>query len=323
MLKAKKYNQTLFAFLFLGIFAYKTYQMINIPLPPKGGIFFYSNQNYPLQRVVSSFIHKANKSIDIECFMITDPTILGLLKKKSLSLPVSIYHHRHHPKVFSSFNNTTITPSHRSALMHKKLIMIDEEYLLIGSTNLTETSLLMHENFMIGFHHKDLATSIKHKEAYYLCKEFHFYQIPKGKKEFLRELLSLIEKSEKSISVVMFCLSHKAITEALYAAKERGVKVEVILDGHTYDAGLDALFPTFRIRENHLMHHKFALIDEKILIFGSANWTKGGLSSNEEIEVIFHETPPSLLRSIDSLFKSLHKKAQNTIDQNKKREKKA
>ncbi len=320
MLKAKEYNPILFLVAFVGLFTYETCKMIFIPLPQQSGIFFYSNENYPLQQVVLRFLQKAKKSIDIECFMVTDPEILSLLRLKSLKLPVSIYHHRHHPSVFIPQQRLTVSPSKRSGLMHKKMIMVDDQWILIGSTNLTETSLLMHENVMIGFHSPEMGKAIREKKPVYSSEKFTLYQLPQAKKNFLGDLLLLIDNAKSSIYVVMFCLSHEKIIKALEGAQKRGVNVEVIIDGHTYDAGLGAFFPVHRLREKHLMHHKFAIIDHTYLVFGSANWTKGGLSKNEEIEILFREAPEDLVGNFLSIFKNLRKKCQNSIDQSSKKE---
>ncbi len=288
--------------------------MIYIPLPSQSGIFFYSNRHYSLQQVVYRFLEKAERSIWIECFMVTDPLILKILKKNEGHVDMHIYHHRQHPSVFSSLDKAEILSSTRSGLMHKKLILIDDEYVLLGSTNLTETSLLMHENIMIGFHCPEMGNAIRHRKPTYQNASFHFYQLPIGKKAFIEDLIPILENAKESIYVVMFCLSHEKIIKSLHEAHQRGVDVQIIIDSHTFDAGLDRYFPIHRIKEKHLMHHKFALIDQKTLVFGSANWTKGGLSKNEEIEVIFHQIPPSMTKSFFSLFKTLRKKSQTTID---------
>lgn len=50
-----------------------------------------------------------------------------------------------------------------------------------------------------------------------------------------------------------------------------------------------------------LMHHKFAIIDGRILIHGSLNWTQQALLGNWE-NVTITSQPEKLIRSFDDYF---------------------
>jgi phosphatidylserine/phosphatidylglycerophosphate/cardiolipin synthase-like enzyme len=53
------------------------------------------------------------------------------------------------------------------------------------------------------------------------------------------------------------------------------------------------------------MHHKLCLIDNKIFITGSANWSKSGFKKNEEVLVIFDKLEESEKASLPKLFLDL------------------
>ena len=88
------------------------------------------------------------------------------------------------------------------------------------------------------------------------------------------------------------------LIDALIKAKKRGVDVEVILDIRQKDdrttirnletgkrlttAGVRVIFDT----EQVTTHSKLLIIDEKIVVIGSTNWTYSALTSNHESSIV-------------------------------------
>ena len=77
--------------------------------------------------------------------------------------------------------------------------------------------------------------------------------------------------------------------QALIDAKERGCWVQVIIDKESLStlyihelasAGVECSH--HNLSNSAWMHHKFAVIDEFLLINGSLNWTKWAVMSNHE-----------------------------------------
>jgi len=98
-----------------------------------------------------------------------------------------------------------------------------------------------------------------------------------------------ISKAQKTIDVVMYNLTNREISQELIKAKGRGVWVRVFLDPgegngryskgrYLMGKGIDVRFYT----GNGLMHNKFAVIDNRILITGSFNWTAAAERENQE-----------------------------------------
>ena len=99
-------------------------------------------------------------------------------------------------------------------------------------------------------------------------------------------LKDLLESAERSIDVCMFVLSCAVLLDALIDAHRKGIKVRIICDnmkisGSAYkitDAGLDV-----RVDNSPaMMHHKFMIIDQEVLLTGSYNWTASGAAYNRE-----------------------------------------
>jgi phosphatidylserine/phosphatidylglycerophosphate/cardiolipin synthase-like enzyme len=106
-------------------------------------------------------------------------------------------------------------------------------------------------------------------------------------------ILPLIKQAKETIDVSIFFLTHNKISKALVDAKERGVKVRVILDAtaatngyskHNYlrENGIDVKVESWGGK----MHMKAAVIDSKHIIVGSMNWTLAGEKKNDENTII-------------------------------------
>ncbi len=116
-----------------------------------------------------------------------------------------------------------------------------------------------------------------------------------------KELQTCLQKAHKTICIATFALTDKNITNQLIKAHQAGIKVTVITDKekmrerHSKINTLVAhgipvyyynttLNPNIRQQKakNALMHHKFIVIDDETLIFGSLNLTKAGQEENIE-----------------------------------------
>jgi phosphatidylserine/phosphatidylglycerophosphate/cardiolipin synthase-like enzyme len=98
-----------------------------------------------------------------------------------------------------------------------------------------------------------------------------------------------IRKASQTIDIAMYFLSSRGIAHALVKAKENNVRVRIVLDeGQEIEAASKAGYLIkhgFEVRYHMgfgLMHNKFAVIDGKILITGSFNWTATAQERNEE-----------------------------------------
>jgi len=98
-----------------------------------------------------------------------------------------------------------------------------------------------------------------------------------------------INKAASEIDVAIYIFTNPDIAEALVAAKVRGVKVRVLLDGDNVDMNyskaeslVDNGIPVRHETGTGLMHNKFAVVDDSIVLTGSFNWTRAAESANDE-----------------------------------------
>jgi phosphatidylserine/phosphatidylglycerophosphate/cardiolipin synthase-like enzyme len=98
-----------------------------------------------------------------------------------------------------------------------------------------------------------------------------------------------ISKAQKTVDIAMYDLTNREISPELLKAKWNGIGIRVFLDKgegngryskgrYLMDHGIDVRF----YKGTGLMHNKFAVIDDKVLITGSFNWTAGAERENQE-----------------------------------------
>jgi len=122
---------------------------------------------------------------------------------------------------------------------------------------------------------------------YAIQADVSVYFSPKGGCE--QAIMQAINDAKKNILIAMYQFSDYDIITAVKEAKKRGVDIEIIVDGDAVQnfrelmeelisAGIPVKF-TFG---KGIMHNKFAVIDTKIVITGSYNWTKNAREDNFE-----------------------------------------
>ena len=104
-----------------------------------------------------------------------------------------------------------------------------------------------------------------------------------------RAIVEALDSAKESVRVQAYSFTSAAIAKALIEAHKRGVKIEVILDKSNrtknYSAAdflLHAGIPTFIDARHAIAHNKIILIDGRIVITGSFNFTQAAESRNAE-----------------------------------------
>ncbi len=126
-----------------------------------------------------------------------------------------------------------------------------------------------------------------------------------------KELARLIKAAKKETVVAAYAFSSKYLGQALSSALKRGVKIRVLLDGdnarkaYSIDEwlvaeGIDVRF--VEIKRGSL-HHKFMIIDGKLLMTGSYNFTNESEFRNHEAAIFTNNK--ALIQSFAAEFERL------------------
>ncbi len=284
----------------------------------------YSNPSrVDLKMTLMSAIGKAKKSIFLCMFGLSDPGVVhALAEKAKRHIPVHIYYDtKGSPDFRKMIPSAIIHPVLTQGIMHQKILILDDETVFLGSANFTHASLKMHDNLVIGLKNQKIAHFLKEKvpntPGYIRClvggQDVEIWLLPDLKGNTLTDLKRKIKHASKSIRIALFTLTHHLLIEELIAARKRGVDVTVILDMHS---SLGASSSAVEMLTNanirvlvsqgvQLMHHKFAYIDDRVLITGSANWTKAAFAKNSDCIIVLHNVTAEQKSCMRHIWKTL------------------
>lgn len=263
-------------------------------------------------------VQGAHRSVLLIIYSLTDPKLIDALNRQAnKGVSIKIFHDTTTP-LFSMTKLSQCIDKQgikMSGLMHQKILVVDSEKVWIGSANMTAESLKVHDNLVVGLINADLAHAIEKQHPFFsfTCggQDIEYWSFPQKGKEGLKRLIQLIDNAQQSIRVAMFTWTHPALSEAIIRAHQRGVDVDIILDHgqalgvchQALDTLLEAGVNTRLSTGLGLLHHKFAWIDEQILINGSANWTLAAFTRNKDCFLILHALSPSQNATLRQLWK--------------------
>ncbi|XP_074551615.1 mitochondrial cardiolipin hydrolase [Halichoeres trimaculatus] len=123
-----------------------------------------------------------------------------------------------------------------------------------------------------------------------------FCSLPHGIETSFSRLLRHILSASSSLDLCVFAFSNMDLGRAILALHSRGVIIRVLAD-KDYTAISGSQIGTLRkagicvrcSKGTVYMHHKFVVLDSRLLITGSLNWTLTAVQSNDENLIITEE----------------------------------
>jgi phosphatidylserine/phosphatidylglycerophosphate/cardiolipin synthase-like enzyme len=262
---------------------------------------YFCNHNNCSQGLISEL----NQSSKLECafYDMNIPSLVSVIKTKdyNLVLDKKLEEDNLFEKAFYL---------QQSAYMHHKFCIIDNNKVLTGSMNPTRFGTQRNDNNFILIESEILAQNYRNELNYLLAKDspkninifalndfvIENYFCPRECSIGINRLLKLINLSNKSIHVAAFSLTSEEIFLALIDAHERGVEVNIIMEKRMMNSksskfeilktyGINIIFDL----NPGSMHHKFIVIDNEIVQFGSLNYSENAIKrNNENILIIYN-----------------------------------
>jgi len=261
-----------------------------------------------LKEIVLDFLKEASDEVHIVAYGINDEDVIKSLEElENTGIVVKIAGE----KVSGKMN--AYIDAERS-LLHVKYIVLDGKKVLFGSANFTKSSLEENINAMIVFDSEKVSYFFSNITKWltegteplnYLKTDFGtFFLIPFVDGE--AEIFKILKKAKKSVKLCYYAFTDEDIFAFLKYLSSRGVKIKMILDDWIESSRLSKLrWGGFDVKivEKPLLHHKFMIVDDKILVFGSANLTESGLHKN--VEVIFETQKKDFVKDFIEEFERL------------------
>lgn len=212
-----------------------------------------------------------------------------------------------------------------AGLMHAKFMLVDGKTLLIGSNNWSSTGTSINEENTIVVHAlpQDELLSAFGCAFEAIWEQDHGGAVRCSTREVaftpgsapLGMLKDAIRGAETSVEVLMHHLLFDDLVKVLAQAAERGVRVRVVVNaadreetrGRYWDrlrsAGGQVRYKQGNSDLYQLMHHKLCIVDGRILVNGSGNWSGSAFFNNFEFYV-WHQAP-DVVDAFDDLFNRL------------------
>lgn len=223
---------------------------------------------------------------------------------------------------------------HRSALMHNKFAVIDNQVLWTGSMNFTPNDVYRNNNNMLRLALPELVANYNARfERLFQNRAENApgKQVPNPKITLTdgvtienyfsptggvqRAILAKLKAAKKSIRVTAFTFTDTAMANILKAQAKAHITVQGVFEtrnngavGAEYDnlksAGLDIL-PDGNC---YTLHSKTMVIDDRYVVMGSYNFTASAEKSNDENVLIIDD--PQMAKAYRDEFKRLYAQAQ-------------
>jgi phosphatidylserine/phosphatidylglycerophosphate/cardiolipin synthase-like enzyme len=203
----------------------------------------------------------------------------------------------------------------REGLMHDKFMVIDRSEVWMGSMNFTFSGTYEDNNNLIHIRSVKMAENYtKEFEEMFVDDKFGedvvpetpnpevtidstrmeiFFSPDDGVAEYILEVLN---DAEESIYFMAFSFTTDEFGEAIRLKAENGLTVAGVMEeeqvksnmGTEYDPFKQAGFDVLIDGNDGLMHHKVIIVDGKIVITGSYNFSHSAETRNDENLIIFH-----------------------------------
>lgn len=223
----------------------------------------------------------------------------------------------------------------RGPLMHHKFTVVDGTWVETGSWNYTDGDTYRLNNNMIVIQSPDLAANYTSEfEKMFLLKQFgpnknrrvpypvltigdtrvENYFSPQG--DVADQIARTIGTARTSIRFLAFSFTSDTIAAAMFERAKAGVTISGVFETtgsktsySEFRRMKDAGLPVYQDGSPWAMHHKVIIIDERIVIFGSFNFSDNANTQNDENLLIVENA--DLARAFQAEFERMVALAQN------------
>ena len=214
-------------------------------------------------------------------------------------------------------NGMSVIEDKRSALMHNKFIVIDGRFLWTGSMNFSTNGVYCNNNHVVRIDSPRLASNyLAEMDEMYFDRVFgprspentQFTFLVNGveienyfaaEDELAPIIGRVIARADEEVLFMAFAFTSDDIGEQVMERAEAGLTVKGVFEttGATnrysyYGELVDAELPNVEVRRDgnsRIMHHKVFILDRKVVVLGSYNFTGNANDNNDENILIVHD----------------------------------
>ena len=223
----------------------------------------------------------------------------------------------------------------RDGLMHDKFIILDRSEVWLGSMNFTDGGAFDDNNNLMRIHSTKIAENyIKEFEEMFVDEKFGEQVVPETPHPtvtidgtridvyfspddgILAALVPILGSAQESIYFMAYSFTSNQLGDIVRQKAEAGLTVAGVMDEEQVMSNQGTEFDPFRQAEldvridgiDGLMHHKVFIVDQKIVVLGSYNFSQSAEERNDENLMIVYD--PAIARQFISEFRRVQKEAQ-------------
>lgn len=199
-----------------------------------------------------------------------------------------------------------------NGLMHDKFLIIDGKMLFVGSWNLAYNDTYRNNNNLLEISDSRLIANYQTKfNELFVDKLFGTHaevQVPNPEltisgttvenyfsptDHVMERLIQYVQDAQKSVHFMAFTYTDKDLANAMIAQAQAGLDVQGVIENRASSQGaLPVLFcagvPVKTDGNKYTMHHKVIIIDGKIVVTGSFNFTNAADHDNDDNIIVLH-----------------------------------
>jgi phosphatidylserine/phosphatidylglycerophosphate/cardiolipin synthase-like enzyme len=271
--------------------------------------------------VLIAAIDKATQTVDMAMFNFTFSKVAdALVRAKNRQVRVRLVMES------ESMDNAAVTRiksagipvvgDNHEGLMHNKFTVIDGKSVWTGSLNMSGGGIYNDNNNLLLLPNEKIAQDYTTEfEEMFTQKQFgpdspantpypvvmvdgrrvEVYFSPDDK--ISPRLVELIGSAKTSVEFLAYAFTSNPLADALIARHKAGVSVRGVFDASQYESNIGGEYDNlkqFKLdvrldKFNGLMHHKVIIIDRKVVVTGSYNFTSSADKTNDENVVIVYD----------------------------------
>ncbi|HSW70772.1 MAG TPA: phospholipase D-like domain-containing protein [Gammaproteobacteria bacterium] len=261
-------------------------------------------------------IQEAEATIDLAIYGFTDPLLMQALiqsKEEGKKVRILLQHFPYknvdeNKLVISRFSASHLNVAFaRGALLHQKTLILDQHLALVLTFNFTRSSFQSERNFGLLIKDPAMVEEIQRvfnadwQNQKVTPQSRHLVWSPDQSR---KKIINLINQAKSTLQLYAPSLSDYEVVGALANSARRGVKVQVLTSdslsskkwSYLQKAGVQ-----FAFDHELLIHAKVVIVDQKLALLGSINFTSPSLDKNRELSVLVDE--PAVLKKLLQVFK--------------------
>jgi phosphatidylserine/phosphatidylglycerophosphate/cardiolipin synthase-like enzyme len=286
-----------------------------------------------IDQALIKLIESAKETIDAAIYSIDDRFIKALEEACLRGVRVRLIVEAQVLEQEREFKCVNLKKDKNERLMHHKFMVVDGKITWTGSLNWTKREIYFNANNALKIIDRALAEAFTLEfEEMFIHDRWGQSKEDNNEETFKvgrtswevyftsdfpqRAILEAIRKAQRSIHLAMFYYTDDLLHKALVDALNRGVTIKAVWDFRGWENFSVSEMDEMLARgigvidaNPGLVHHKFAVIDSKIVITGSANWSKSGMNYNDENTLIIHS--PDVAGLFIDRFNRLYQDALN------------